>query len=543
MHRDNNLLPGRATPPQPRLSAKISLFVAAIVACLLLSARPALAAASKGMIGFNWPDIRDNYSNDLLVPSGLVRTDTQAVIEAKTARIVHQAHGLSGANTFRMPINYLMTQNDAAAADWWTKYCAAVDKITGLGFKVILCPWHIRQTYADGTSAYVNIPFAPNSSTHATSTAQMFDNIKYFWDMWAVVVAKYSGNSKVYFEIWNEPGQCTKDEWTAICNEWLRRYPATTVPRNRVIIDGGGWAEYVGWMAYNPAFDDCLLAYHTYGNLKDFTTEAEWVDYFDFCMGVDTANYPSSAAAILSRVIVDEYGSTGKGTNDDYSNPANTAAPVVFMRALDNYMRTHDMGGTGWAMCGAAPVQIWNSGAGSTTPFLYVNNTTYFSSFIEGFDLAGYSGTFKIRNKRDTTKYLYRNGTDINAAPDWGQTWVSTNAGNGFYRIHASGTSPAIYLCATSTAFSGTPTNNLSLAARTAVYNSATNTYDPPADSLWKIVDQGDGSVKLWNKSKPNYCVHYTLTPLSGSNYQYQVNNEYTANNIGDYASWVMIKQ
>lgn len=527
-HRPQN---NRVIPRQQWLPFKLPLFIAEAIICLLLSSLTASAATtSKGMIGFNWPDMRDNYSYDLLVPGGLDRTDSKAVIVAKTERLVHQAHGLTGANTFRMPINYLMPKTDmsTAAGQWWDKYCASIDKITSMGHNVIICPWHIRDD-----TFYQNIPFAPGSMTHPTSTAQMFTDIKYFWDMWQVVVSRYATNPRVHFEIWNEPGQCTKQEWTDICTEWLRRYPATTVPRNRVIIDGGDWAEFVGWVAYNPTFSDCLLAYHMYGNLKNYTTEAQWTDQFDFDLGVDTTNYPASAAAVLSRVIVDEYASAGRGTADDYSDPSNIAPAVVFMRALNNYITKHNMGAIGWGMCGAAPLMVTNSDNHSTTPYLMINNTSYLSSFIEGFNFSNYSGSYKIRNKRAADKYLYRNGTDINAAPDWGQTWAITDVGNGFYRI----TSGSYYLCATSTQYDGGTTNTRTLAALLPSNNVI------PANSLWKIVEQGDGTVKFWNKNYPLYSPHYTTVPLTGSNYQYRVNNEYISYGLWDYTSWVLLKQ
>lgn len=527
---------------QQSFPVKLSLFIAVAFACLLLSPLPASAGpVAQNIVGINWPDNRDNYSNDLLVPIGLDRTDSREVILAKTERIVFQAHALLGANTFRMPVNYLMTKNNAEAVAWWGKYCAAIDKITAMGHKVIICPWHVRQYADDGTTltAYVNIPFAPNSETHIADTQQMIKAISYFWDLWAVVIARYRSNPNVYFEVWNEPGRCTKEEWVDICVEWLRRYPATSVPRDRVIIAGTGWSWNVGDVAYNPAFSECLLGFHAYSTQRDYTNKADWTEQFNRCMNVDPVNYPNTAKGVLSRVVVTEYGSTGKGTDHDYSVDKSGIPEVVFMRAISEYMTKHKMGGTAWGIL-HKPFQVWGFANHSKTPYLYVHNTTYNSIFMEGFGMDNFEGTFKIRNKRAPERYLYRNVDDITTAPDWGQKWVITPTEGGFYRIHAAYSKPLSYLCATLDAFPGS--NNLSLAAREAVYNPTSGLYIPPADSLWKIVPQRNGGVKLWNKLRGHYCLHYTTVPVAGSNFQYQVNNEYTANGIGDYASWDLIK-
>ncbi len=520
--------------PRPQWIPVIQpLFIAVAIACLLLSSLSLSAApTSKGMIGFNWPDNRDNYSNDLLVPIGLDRTDSQAVIVAKTERIVHQARALSGANTFRMPINYLMTKSDPAAAAWWTKYCASIDKIIAMGNKVIICPWHVREYAADGTTltAYVNIPFAPGLVAQPTSKAQMFSNIQYFWDMWQVVIARYANNPRVYFEIWNEPGQCTKEEWVDICTEWLRRYPAATVPRHRVIVAGTGWSWGVYDVAYNPTFNDCLLAFHIYSTQGNFTKESDWFDRFNHCMQVDPDTYPGHAASVLSRVLVTEYGSTGKGTMDDYSDPTSSVSYVVFTRALAKYMQTHNMGGTGWGIL-HKPFQVWGD-KDSTTPFLHIHNATYLGEFVNGFDFQSYSGTYKIRNKRIPGEYLYRNLTDIATAPDWGQTWTVTYAWNGYYRISSGGYN----LCATDNSFDGGATMNRKLVA-------VAGAVSPWDSSLWKIIDQGDGTVKIWNKEYPNYSPRYTTVPLPGSNFQQRVTNEAVRYGLGDYTSWVLVKQ
>ena len=80
--------------------------------------------------------------------------------------------------------------------------------------------------------------------------------------MWDIVTAKYKSNPLVYFDPMNEPVGYSTADWETIAAKWLTDRPS--VPRNQVILGGGGWDWDTLSLCHDSRFDGTLLAFHHY---------------------------------------------------------------------------------------------------------------------------------------------------------------------------------------------------------------------------------------------------------------------------------------
>lgn len=263
--------------------------------------------------GVNWADPRDNFADDAVIPSGLSAADTPAQAYATATQILDGFKHNVAANTIRLPVNPYSVGSSSA---WWPDYQQVIKAATDRGFKVILAYWEGPGAEDDG----------------------IVDNYATWWPMWSTITSTYRNNPHVYFEPMNEPHGYTQDAWVSLVTTWLDQY--SNVPRNRVIVDGTGYADHVNSLCTTPALDGTYLALHDYG-FWGTNTYAGWM-----------ADFASRIGTCASRTVVDEFGAP-MTTGIDYnaSATASDAATnnyVAYMQAATDTIRQLHLGGVYW---------------------------------------------------------------------------------------------------------------------------------------------------------------------------------------------------
>ncbi|GGH00093.1 RICIN domain-containing protein [Mucilaginibacter phyllosphaerae] len=271
----------------------------------LATGTPDPASAIKGV---NWAADGDNFSDGILVLSGLEASDIYTTVAAKADAVLTGIQANTGANTLRLPVNYTTTSQQ-----WWNAYTGVIDKAVSKNMNVILGYWE-GESSKDGK----------------------IDNVAEFWSMWQTIVTKYGNNSRVYFEIFNEPHGYTLTDWTTICAEWLSRYPS--VPKGRILISGTSYSQDITGVGADSRFANCLLSIHDYTFFSDGNnkTAAQW-----------ESRFKSNIGAYSSRAVLTEFGVPMTG-GKNYTGAITADQEIAYMQGLTNQVRAFGMGSVYW---------------------------------------------------------------------------------------------------------------------------------------------------------------------------------------------------
>jgi hypothetical protein len=100
-----------------------------------------------------------------------------------------------------------------------------------------------------------------------------------FYARWDVVINKYRGNSRFYFDIVNEPWGYNATELTNLAAAFLQRY--STVPRGRVVVPGL-WSDIdLCAVGADSRLNGTLLSIHMYTlGGETHPTERDWITSF-----------------------------------------------------------------------------------------------------------------------------------------------------------------------------------------------------------------------------------------------------------------------
>jgi hypothetical protein len=285
-----------------------ALLAGSIMLALSWTGAPPAQAATNNFRGVNWADERDNFVDGVLVLGGLSTSDSYATTQTKADKILSGFQNNLGANTVRMPVNYA-----TVSGTYWNSYTGAIDKATSKGMKVILSYW-------EGNS----------------SRDGKVDNTSQYWSMWQTVVNKYSGNSNVYFEPFNEPHGYSDSDWKNLAAQWLGNFSG--VPRGRVIISGAGYNQRLTTIGSDSRFDGCLISRHIYQFFDTSRhTKQSWKDALS-----------DSVGSYASRVIVTEWGAPmtdGRNYDVDADNKDDF---VAFIRGVASESRALGLGTVYW---------------------------------------------------------------------------------------------------------------------------------------------------------------------------------------------------
>ena len=289
---------------------------------------PAVPADS--LRGVNWACDGDNFSDGILVLSGLTSSDSYATVTSKANAILSGIQATTGANTVRIPVNYPTT-----TTSWWNSYTGVIDAATAKGMNVIIGCWE-----------------------SASSKDGIIDNGEQFWAMWQVVVNKYSQNPHVFFEIFNEPHGYTLSDWTAVCANWLSKYPAAS--QTHVLIDGISYAQDITGVGADSRFKNCLLSIHDYAFFSNgsLTTAWQW-----------ETRLQGNVGSYGNRAVLTEFGDT-MNTGINYTGAIGGSADIASIQGLTNEVRTLGMGAVYWPGVrngdGYAMLQLGGSAASPT---------------------------------------------------------------------------------------------------------------------------------------------------------------------------------
>jgi endoglucanase len=366
------------------------------------------ASALKGV---NWAADGDNFSDGILVLSGLTSSDSYATVSAKADAVLSGIQTNTGANTVRLPVNYSTTSQA-----WWNSYTGVIDKAVAKGMNVILGYW-------EGNS----------------SKDGRIDNTTQFWAMWQTIVTKYGSNSHVYFEIFNEPHGYTLTEWTTICAQWLSTYPA--VPQGHILISGTSYSQDITGVGADSRFSGCLLSIHDYtffsnGNL---TTAAAWENRFKANIG-----------SYSSRAVLTEFGVPMTG-GKNYTGAIGADQEIAYLQGLSNQVRAYGMGSIYWPGIRNGDSYSMQQLNGTGTSLTVSNTNASGLSRLKYSWGVGAGGTnvfytgayYRLLNQNsgqalDVNAASTANGAGIIQWPQNGgnnQQWVITNNGGGYYKI------------------------------------------------------------------------------------------------------------
>jgi hypothetical protein len=162
--------------------------------------------------------------------------------------------------------------------------------------------------------------------------------------MWDTIVGKYGSNSNAYFEVINEPYGLNTTDLDNLYNTWLNRYPS--VPRSRVVLDGGGLAQNGAAVGNDSRLNNTLIAIHDYSFFVSppYTSESQWANHLAGEIG-----------AFASRTVVTEWGGpmspgSKNGVNYgtiDYSVPG-TNYFDDYVRGMSTELRSLGVGSVYW---------------------------------------------------------------------------------------------------------------------------------------------------------------------------------------------------
>ncbi|MBO9727783.1 MAG: RICIN domain-containing protein [Chitinophaga sp.] len=368
-------------------------------------AKSELLTASSDFKGMNWADPANNFNDNALVISGLNSSDSYATTAAKAINIVN-AFKQRGANTIRIPINPPTT-----SSAWWNSYVGAIDTAANSGMKVIIAYWE----------AY-------------SSQDGVVDNLTQFWAMWQAVVNRYSGNDNVYFEVFNEPHGYSLANLNNLYADWLSHYP--NVPRNRIMLDGAGYAGDVNGVGADSRFSSCLLSFHDYTWFEpNKHTSAEW----------ETA---INALAYPDRTVVTEFG-VPMTTSVDYLAAPGSNVDATYYQGMTNGIRNRGIGCVYWpGLCTGDYYSITavNGGTVTTTNISgltrlqYAWGLTNITQPAATFDGNAWYKMISLLSGKAVDVYnsSTSNGGTINQWAYWGgnnQQWKMTDLGSGKFAI------------------------------------------------------------------------------------------------------------
>ncbi|MFT4153190.1 RICIN domain-containing protein [Parafilimonas sp.] len=421
-----------------------------------MAASDTVTSSTVNFKGVNWADLEDNFADGWLMLSGLSVSDDEATVTSKAETIL-SAFKSNDANTVRLPVN-----PSTVLQDWWPKHAAVISQAASMGMKVILAYWE-----------------------GASSKDGLVDNETAFWLMWDRVVAKYSGNQNVYFEVMNEPYSYSLANLESLYTTWLEKYPG--VPKHRILLDGAGYATDVNSIGADSRFDSCLLSFHFYTWFNgDYETTADW-------------ELPVKSLAYPNRTVMTEFGTTMTSGNAFTSAPGNNNE-VTYLQGITSQLHDLGVGSVYWPGLRTDDTYSMFAYDGST---LTANN----ESGLERLQYGWGSGTanafyadfaagafYKVINRNSSKALDVNSSSTANGGNiiQWdysggdNQQWSFNTLSDGFFSIINKNSSKALDV------------NDASADAGASIVQWD---YSGGASQQWQITDIGFGYYKIINKN------------------------------------------
>ena len=417
----------------------------------------AAAVGAAAIAGVNWADGRDNFVDGWVIPSGLTASDSYSTVSAKANSILSGFQSnLPGVNTVRLPIN-----PPSVLESWWGAYTGAIDAALSKNMKVIVACWE-----------------------SASSRNGIIDDMNQFWSMWDVVVAKYSGNANVYFEVFNEPHGYTASQLTTIYADWLSRYP--NLSRGRILLGGTGYSDNVKPIGDDSRFSQCLLSLHNYAFWANRGTVAAWEQSWRDQFGV-----------YGNRTVATEYGAP-MTSGKNYNNPSNGDNEIAYIQGSTNVFRNDKIGSVYWpGLRDGDSYSITTRGGSGTNITLSVTNASGKDRIRYGWGEGSAFNPnvyYRIVNKNsgkalDVNGQSTADGASIVQWSYWGgnnQQWQVIDNGTGYFQIVNRNSGKALDVNGSSTADGATIVQ--------WGYWGGNN-------QQWQIIDNGGGYRRVVNRN------------------------------------------
>ena len=308
--------------------------------------------------GVNWADPNDNFGTGNLVPVGLSTSDSYSTTYTKATAILKGFQSL-GANTVRMPFN-----SATVSGSWWSSYTGALDAASALGMNVVVAPWLQNGTVSNTTA---------------------------FYNMWDVVLNKYSGNSHFYFDIMNEPWGYSAADEDNVAASWVAHY--SSLPRGRIMVPGAYSDQNLCTVGADSRLNGTLLSIHMYTlGGETHPTEADWI-----------TSVNSSICGYASRAVFTEFG-VPMNTGVNYDGPKDGTNNVSYFYAITDNSRNLGMGTILWVgvkqatqtqgpgPCFNASCAITSLNGSGTNLSLSVNNQSGLDRLQYGWGLTNNAG-------------------------------------------------------------------------------------------------------------------------------------------------------
>jgi endoglucanase len=145
-----------------------------------------------------------------------------------------------GMNTFRLPIRWERLQPTANAplnAAELNRLNAFVSYATAKGANVIIDPHNFARYYPPSSNI-------ESSSTNIVGSSAVPNS--QFADFWSRVATVYSGNSKVIFNLMNEPNTMPTEQWASAANAGIAAIRAAGA-NNLILVPGNGFTGAASW--------------------------------------------------------------------------------------------------------------------------------------------------------------------------------------------------------------------------------------------------------------------------------------------------------
>ncbi len=263
---------------------------------------PTAHAATNQFHGVNWANPNDNFITGDLVPVGLSTSDSYSTTYTKATAILKGFQGL-GANTVRLPFN-AATVSDP----WWGSYTAAWDAAAALGMNVVVAPWLQNGVIGNTTS---------------------------FYNMWNVVINKYSGNSHFYFDIMNEPWGYSASDEDNVAAAWVANY--SSLSKSHILVPGAYSDQNLCTVGADSRLNGTLLSIHDYTlGGETHPTEAGWITSIN-----------NNICGYASRAVFTEFG-VPMNTGVNYDGPKDGTNDVSYLYAITDNARSLGIGTIIW---------------------------------------------------------------------------------------------------------------------------------------------------------------------------------------------------
>jgi hypothetical protein len=156
-----------------------------------------------------------------------------------------------------------------------------------------------------------------------------------FYNMWNVVINKYSGNSHFYFDIMNEPWGYSATDEDNVAAAWVANYP--NLSRGHILVPGAYSDQNLCTVGADSRLNGTLLSIHDYTlGGETHPTEAAWITSIN-----------NNICGNASRAVFTEFG-VPMNTGVNYDGPKDGTNNVSYLYAVTDNSRNLGMGTIIW---------------------------------------------------------------------------------------------------------------------------------------------------------------------------------------------------